>query len=60
MNGLQKRAIAKLAYEEICKVVQKWESLGNYGYIPINCHWPKKITVDGEEFYDLMLGLDET
>ena len=59
MNSLQKRAIARLAYEEISAVVEKWESLGNYNYIPLNCHWPKKITVDDEEFYQFMLGLNE-
>ncbi len=50
MNPLQKRAIARLAYEEISAAIEKWESLSLYGYLPVSAHWTGTITVDGEIF----------
>ena len=52
MNSLQKRAIARLAYEEISAVINKWESLGNYGDLHFCAHWDGCITVDDELFHE--------
>ncbi len=51
MNDLQRRAIARLAYKEIREVMDKWESLGEYGYLPLMCHWDECITVDDTLFH---------
>ena len=52
MNSLQKRAIARLAFKEIRAVIDKWESLGNYGTIPVDCGWNGDICVEGKLFKD--------
>ena len=59
MNSLQKRAIAKLAYKEISEVIRKWESMGDYKYLPFNCHWDGCITVDDELFHSRQLEEEE-
>ena len=59
MNSLQKRALAQLAYEEISAVIQKWERLGNYGYLPFSCNWDGCITVDDELFHEWQLRKSE-
>lgn len=55
MDPLQKRAIAKLAYKEIKSVIDKWESLGEYNYLPLCCHWDGCITVDDTLFHEYQL-----
>ena len=58
MNFQQKRAIAKLAYEEIKAVINKWESLGNYGDLHFCAHWDGCITVDDELFHERQIMKD--
>ncbi len=59
MNDLQRRAIARLAFIEISSVIDKWESLGDYGYIPIDLHWDGIIEVDGKKFNEFNVGINE-
>lgn len=55
MNDLQKRAIAKLAYEEINEVIEKWESLGEYNILNVCAHWDGCISVDDTLFHEWQL-----
>jgi hypothetical protein len=52
MDELYKLMIAKLAFREIEEAIDKYEQDYN---VKIKCHWDKKITVDGTEFYEFQL-----
>lgn len=50
MNRLEALKIAKIAYNEMNAVVEKWNK-GVINYLPIDFHWKGCIKV-GEEFFN--------
>jgi len=52
MNSLQKRAIAKLAYNDVLKAIEKWHNIPD---LPIHVVWAGGIEVDGELFHAYQL-----
>lgn len=49
-------AVAKMAYNEIMDVIEKWEGMSNG---KICCHWDECITVDGQLFQRRQLRRDD-